>query len=175
MHRPDPGEHVTYYSRYIELVPDGDDLLTTLATQMEETQALLAGVPADREEYRYAPGKWSIREVVGHLIDIERVFTLRALWFARTLGGELPAMEENDWAAISNAGQRPLAGLAEEWALLRRSSLAMFQGFDAEAWNRAGIASGNPITVRACAWIIAGHERWHRQGLKHNYGVGREA
>ncbi len=174
MNRPDPAEHAEYYSRYIELVPDGD-LLSTLASQIGETQVMLNNVGADREEHRYAPGKWSIREVVGHLIDTERVFAFRALWFARAAGSEMPSMEQNDWAEVSNAGRRPLPDLSREWSLLRANTIEMFRGFDDEAWSRAGVASGNRITPRACAWIIAGHERWHRQGLVHDYGLEPDA
>jgi uncharacterized damage-inducible protein DinB len=174
MSRPDPSEHAAYYSRYIDLVPEGD-VLRTLAAQMEETQALLASVPPDRETYRYAPGKWSVRQVVGHLIDTERVFAFRSLWFARAAGSPMPSMEQNDWAEVSNAGTRALAELREEWAALRRATIALLGGYDEEAWTRAGVASDNPISVRACAWIIAGHEIWHRRGLVRDYGVPVDA
>ncbi|MDP2481589.1 MAG: DinB family protein [Candidatus Palauibacterales bacterium] len=171
MSRPDPSEHAAYYSRYIDLVPEGD-VPRTLATQMDETQALLASVPPDRETYRYAPGKWSIRQVVGHLIDTERVFAFRSLWFARAAGSALPSMEQNEWAEVSNAGSRALTELRDEWAALRRDTVAMLRGFDDEAWTCTGVASDSPISVRACAWIIAGHELWHRRGLVRDYGVG---
>ena len=174
MQRPAKSEHVDYFSRYIDLVPDGD-VLETLATQIDETQALLASVPAERENYSYAPGKWSIREVVGHLIDTERVFMLRALWFARAGGGELPSMEQDEWADASNAGERPLAELREEWVRLRADTLALLRGFPDEAWSRVGVASGKPMSVRACAWNIAGHELWHRRGLQRDYGIGAGA
>jgi hypothetical protein len=173
MSRPDPSEHAEYYSRYVDLVPDGD-LLETLAAQRDETRALLASVPPERETYRYAPDKWTVREVVGHLIDTERLFAFRSLWFARGAGTPQPGMEQNEWAEASNAGARPLADLREEWAAVRRATIALLGGYDEEAWARTGVASGNPISVRACAWIIAGHELWHRRGLARDYGVGPE-
>lgn len=173
MPRPDPSEHAPYYSRYVDLVPDGD-LIRTLASQMDETQALLASVPPERETYRYVPGKWSVREVVGHLIDTERVFAFRSLWFARAAGSPMPSMDQEAWAGVSNAGTRALAELREEWAALRRDTIALLRGYDVEAWKRTGVASDNPISVRACAWVIAGHELWHRRGLVRDYGVAAE-
>jgi hypothetical protein len=151
-------------------VPDGD-LLRTLAAQGDETQALLASVPPQRETYRYAPEKWSIRQVVGHLIDTERLFSFRSLWFARAAGSPLPGMEQEAWGQVSNAGARSLAELREEWAAVRRATIALLRGYDDEAWARAGVASDSPISVRACAWVIAGHELWHRRGLARDYGV----
>lgn len=171
MTRPEPSEHAPYYSRYIDLVPDGD-LLETLASQMDETQALLASVPPGRETYRYASGKWSIRQVVGHLIDTERLFAFRSLWFARGAESPLPGMEQDEWAEVSNAADRPLAELREEWRALRRDTITLLGGYDDAARGRAGVASDNPISVRACGWIVAGHERWHRRGLQKDYGVG---
>jgi uncharacterized damage-inducible protein DinB len=168
MSRPAPDEFHEYYGRYIGLVPDGD-IVATLSTEMEATRALLASVPPDREEYRYAEGKWTLREVVGHLIDVERLFALRALWAARRSQGEQPGMEQDAWAAASNAGARPLAGLAEEWAALRHANVLMFAGFDADTWSRRCRASGREFTVRALAWAIAGHERYHRALLKRDY------
>jgi len=173
MPRPDPSEHAPYYSRYIDLVPDGD-LVRTLATQGEETRARLASVPPERETYRYAPGKWSLRQVVGHLIDTERLFAFRSLWFARGAGSPLPGMEQDEWAEVSDAADRPLAELLGEWAAVRRDTLALLGGYDEAAWARSGVASDNPMSVRACGWIIAGHELWHRRGLERDYGVGAE-
>ena len=173
MTRPDPSEHAPYYSRYIDLVPDGD-VLRTLAAQGKETRALLASVPPERETYRYAPGKWSLRQVVGHLIDTERLFAFRSLWFARGAASPLPGMEQDEWARVSNAGDRALEELREEWAAARRDTLALLGGYDDEAWARTGVASDNPISVRACAWIIAGHELWHQRGLARDYGLGAE-
>lgn len=167
-------EFYEYYGRYIDLVPDGD-IVHTLAEQIEETLTLLASVPPEREEFRYAEGKWSVRDVVGHLVDTERLFAFRALWIARGAAGEQPGMEQNDWAALAGAGDRPLADLAEEWRWLRGANVLMFAGFDDAAWGRRGVASGHELTARAAAWIIAGHERHHRAVLRRHYGVGEDA
>lgn len=166
--RPDPGEYNEYYARYIGLVPDGD-VVDTLTREMRTTQELLASVPADKEEYRYAEGKWSLREVVGHLIDTERLFSFRALWFVRTGGGELAGMDQEVWARASSAGSRPLAELAEEWAALRRANVLMFGSFSPEDAVRRGVASGFEVTVRALPWMIAGHELYHRARLRRDY------
>ncbi|NJD19018.1 MAG: DinB family protein [Gemmatimonadetes bacterium] len=166
--RPGPGEFNEYYARYIGLVPDGD-IVETLGREMEATQALLAAVPAEREEFRYAPGKWSLREVVGHLVDTERLFAFRALWFARGAGGELAGMDQDVWACASTAGGRPLAELAEEWRCLRRANVLMFASFTSEDGARRGLASGYEVTVRALAWMIAGHELYHRARLVEDY------
>ena len=168
--RPADGEFAEYYGRYVGLVPDGD-IAGTLARQFDVTRSLLDPVPPDREEYRYAEGKWSVREVVGHLVDTERVFALRALWVARAADGEQPGMEQDDWAATANAAARPLPDLVEEWAALRRSNVLMFRGFAAPAWLRRGRASGVEFTARALAWIVAGHELHHRAGLRRDYGL----
>jgi uncharacterized damage-inducible protein DinB len=168
MARPAADEFNEYYSRYIDLVP-GDDILAALTAQMAETRSLLASVPADREGYRYAEGKWSIRQAVGHVIDTEHVFAFRALWAARGAEAEQPSMEQDDWAAASPAGERPLAELAEEWAALRRSVVLMCAGFSEDAWSRRGIASGSAFSVRAAVWIIAGHELHHRNVLVTKY------
>jgi len=168
LRRPGPGDHAAYYKRYVDLVPDGD-ILETLSGQMTATQALLATVPTFREEYRYKPSKWSLREVVGHLIDVERVFAGRAHFMARGFTLNLPGMEQDEWAKASNAHGRPLADLAEEWAALRRDNVLMFSGFTDEAWERHGRASGNGFSTMAFPWIIAGHELYHVELLKRNY------
>ncbi len=171
MRRPDRDEHDAYYSRYIDLVPDGD-VIDTLQAQMQVTRALLATVQPDQEEYRYAPGKWSVREVVGHLIDTERVFGFRCVWVARGAAGEQPGMEQDDWAAASNAGSRALGDLLAEWAGVRRDHASLFRGFDDDAWARVGSASGRPFSARTFPWVIAGHELHHRALLERDYQVG---
>ena len=176
--RPSPGEHEAYYSTYIDQVPEGD-VLETLSTQVEVTLDLLASVPPEMEEHRYAPGKWSVREVVGHVIDAERTFVHRALTFARSDAGPLPGMDQDEYAAASNAAVRPLAELASELSAVRLSSLALFRGLPDDAWTRSGTASGFSFTVRCFPFIVAGHEVHHRKGLMEDYlgggSSGREA
>ena len=169
--RPDGSEYADFYSRYVALVPDGD-ILQTLQHQLGDTLAALQGVGEDRETYRYAEGKWSLREVVGHLLDTERLFSFRALAMARSDGVDLPGMDQDEWAATSNAGDRTLDHLALEWAALRRANIHMFASLDSGAGARTGVASGYSFTVRSFPWIIAGHELWHRQAIARDYLQG---
>jgi hypothetical protein len=171
--RPDLSEHADYYGRYIERVPDGH-IVTTLRDQLGDTLALLTDLPADGETYRYAEGKWSLREVVGHLIDTERVFGFRALAMARSDDADLPPMDQDEWAAHSNAHGRALDDLTKEWIAVRRATVHLFATFDDTVAMRRGRASGYDFTVRSFPWIIAGHELWHRVRMREDYlGGGR--
>jgi len=166
--KPQPGEFAAYYSRYIDLVPDGD-VLGTLATQIHGTVTTLQGISDGDSLKRYAPDKWSVREVVGHMIDTERIMAYRALRFARNDQTPLPGFEQNDYVPPGKFDSRPWAGLIAEFEAVRQSNLPMFRGFDQEAWRRQGVASNNPLTVRALAYIIAGHERHHMRILREKY------
>ena len=168
--RPEAGEHVPYFGRYTALVPDGP-IIDTLRKQMEETTALLARVPAAREEHRYAEGKWSVKEVVGHMADAERIFAYRALRIARGDATPLPGFDENEYVPAGRFGKRTLRSLAEEFRAVRESTLRFFEGLDDEAMSNRGVANDNPVTVRAAAWIIAGHERHHVALLKERYEI----
>ncbi len=168
--RPASNEYAPFYGTYVDGVPEGD-LLGFLATQAAETAALLARVSEEKSHFRYEPGKWTIREVTGHLSDSERVFTYRALTFARADPTALPPFDENAWAASSNAESRPMSTLLEELQLVRAASLALFRGFSATEWERWGTASGKTITVRALAYIVGGHERHHVRVLRDRYGL----
>jgi uncharacterized damage-inducible protein DinB len=166
--RPSAHEHHEYYGTYISKVPDGD-VLQTLRAGIDETTAHLLTRPAAFADVRYAPGKWSIREFLAHLIDTERTFGFRAFWFARAGAGELPSLEQDDFVAESGASDRSLESLLAEWRAVRAANLALFDSLRDEAAARSGIASGRAFTARACAWIIAGHEIHHRaqiQGMK---------
>jgi len=166
--RPEPSEYVPYYETYISKVPRGN-LLKVLEDQQRETQGLLAGVSDARAMHRYAPGKWSVKEVIGHLADTERVFCYRALSFARADESPLPGFDEKAWAPAGRFDARSLKALAGELDAVRRATIALFSGMDAEALARRGTANNNPITVRALAWIIAGHERHHVAILRDRY------
>ncbi len=169
--RPADSDYPIYYQTYTRLVPDGD-ILATLAGQHAATLRLLEGATGERERFRYAEGKWSVRESIGHCIDTERLFAFRALWMARGAAGAQPGMEQDDWVAASNAGERPLADLAAEWAALRADVVTMFRSLDATGLARTGTASGGTFTAGSFAWIIAGHELHHRRLLAERYGLG---
>jgi hypothetical protein len=166
--RPAQSEYGTYYERYVSQVPDGD-ILATLEQQLGETVHLLGGVTESQGDYRYAPGKWSVKEVVGHLVDTERVFAYRTLAFARGDTTPLPSFEQDDYVAGGNFGRRTLKDLCGEFVHVRRGNLHLFRGFDDEVLGRQGTASGKSFTVRAMLWIVAGHERHHARGLREKY------
>jgi DinB superfamily len=168
--RPTPSEYAPFYAGYIAAVPDGD-ILETLGRQISELRQLVAAIPADRETFRYGEGKWSVREVVGHMIDGERVFSYRALRFSRGDQTPLPGFEENQYVAASTFDRRPLSSLVDELVLLRQANLALLRGFAPEDWTRTGTASGKPVSVRALAFIMAGHVRHHLNILRDRYGV----
>lgn len=166
--RPDPSEYGPFYARYISLVPDGD-LLDTLTMQHEATQQLLRDLPEDRALFRPAPGEWSVKEVVGHMIDTERIFAYRALRFARADAQPLAGFDQDPYVAAADFDSRALSNLMEEFAALRRSHVLMFSGLSEAAWLRRGVASGNEVSARAAAWMIAGHELHHVLSLQEKY------
>jgi hypothetical protein len=166
--KPEQSEFLPYYGRYIDLVPSGD-VLATLAKQIGETQALLRGLPASIATHRYAEGKWSVNEVVGHVADAERIFAARALRFARNDTTPLPSFDQNDYVANSTFNDYSLSELLLELASVRQSTVYLFGHIDEAAWMRRGIASDAEVSVRALAYIIAGHELHHRQILRTKY------
>jgi hypothetical protein len=166
--RPSPGDAAPYYFGYIDLVPQGD-VLAILASGVAETRRALAGVDPERETFRYAPGKWSIREVIGHIVDAERVFGNRAFHIGRGDAAPLPSMEQDDYVATAGADRRPLEALLDELDLARRSHLRMFEGFDSRAWERIGTAAEKPFRARVFPFILAGHEIHHRRVLAERY------
>jgi uncharacterized damage-inducible protein DinB len=166
--RPEKNEYASYYEKYVSLVPDAD-VVETLERQIEGTLALLRGVGEERAGHRYAPGKWSIKEVVAHIADTERIFAYRALAIARGEQQPLPGMDQNEYMSHTNLDARTLADITEEFEHLRRSNILMLRGLSDEAWSRRGVASDNEVTVRAIAYIIAGHEAHHVQILRTRY------
>jgi hypothetical protein len=168
--RPEASEYAPHFERYVALV-DGSDILAALDVQAGAANRALAAVPEERAGFRYAPEKWSVREVVGHLTDAERVFAYRALAFARGETAPLPAFDENGYARESGHDAVPLPELAEEFASVRRATLGLLRHMPAGAWTRVGIASGKPVSVRALAFIMAGHVAHHLVLLHDRYGV----
>ncbi len=167
--RPGPDEYDPYYAGYVTAVPSGD-VLTLLDTQTAELVTWLRALPPGREGHRYAPGKWSIREVVGHLCDTERVFAYRALRFSRGDQTPLPGFEQDDYVPESGCETRTLADLIDEFLAIRRATVALFRGMTDAMAARRGTANGVEISVRALAYIVAGHERHHARVLRERYG-----
>jgi uncharacterized damage-inducible protein DinB len=173
MQRPESTEYAASYSTYTGLVPDGDVLLT-MAAAPDALEALLGPVTPQQETFAYGPGKWSIRELVGHVIDAERLFSFRALHFARGDQAALPGMEQDEWAGVSHAAQRDLVDLLAEFRELRGANVRLFASLDDTALRRRGVASGSEVTVCALIHILCGHELHHRGVLAERYlpGIG---
>ena len=167
---PAADEYAPYYGRYISLVAPGD-ILDQLERQREEMLARFRNVPESKGAHRYAPGKWSGRQVVLHLSDTERIMTYRALRIARGDATPLAGFDENAYAPESGADAVPLAELVGEFADVRRGSLALFRHLPADAWTRRGTASDSPFSVRALAWVVVGHPIHHLGVLRDRYGV----
>ena len=166
--RPGADECAPFYHAYVAEVPDGD-VLAFLTRQREDMAALVAAVPPDREVFRYAPGKWSITQVVGHLVDTERLFGFRALWFARGESSALPGMDEDLWGETAQADRLGLVETGRHLATARQATLDLFASLPAEAIERKGVAGDRPVTVRALAWIIGGHAHHHLAVLRDRY------
>ena len=166
--RPGSDEYAPFYAGYVAGVPGGE-LLVLLRDQLAETEALLREFTGARADHRYAPDKWSVKEVVGHMADAERIFAYRALRFARGDRTPLPGFDENDFVRGSNFTARALPEIAGELRSVRMASITLFAGLSEEALLRRGPANGNEVSVRALAWIIAGHERHHARILRERY------
>ncbi len=170
--RPQPGEYAPYYDRYIALV-QGEEILSALDQQRRQTMLLLSGRDEEDGDFRYAPGKWSAKEMLGHVCDSERVFAYRALRIARADATPLEGFEQDDYVRNGPFANRPLADLVEEFIAVRRATLSLLRNLDEAAWLRRGIANKNEVSVRALAYIIAGHELHHRGILESKYFAGR--
>jgi hypothetical protein len=166
--RPRRGELADYYFAYVDLVPEGD-VLAELERGSEATRTLLGELGEERGGHRYAPGKWSVKEVVGHVIDGERVFAYRALHMARGDATPLPDFDQDRFVAGAGSDARTLADLADELAELRAANLRFFRALAPEAWERRGIASNRPFVVTAFPYVMAGHEAHHRRVLAERY------
>jgi hypothetical protein len=165
---PERTEAAEYYFNYIRRIKSGD-VVKVLEDQVEETTKFLGGISEEKSLYRYAPDKWSIRQMWGHVNDTERVFLSRALWFARKMETGLPSFEQDMAVSAADSDRLPWARHVEEFRQVRQASVAFFCNLPSEAWMRHGTASGNPFTVRAIAYIIAGHVEHHIAGLREKY------
>ena len=168
---PAPDEYGPAFAGYVARVPAGADLIDLLTRQLDATAARLGSVPESRGAYRYAPRKWSVKEVVLHMTDTERIMAYRALRIARGDATPLAGFDENAYAPLSGADAQPLAALVGALADVRRATISLLRLLPAEAWNRRGVASGLPVSVRALGWIIVGHERHHLEVLGARYGL----
>jgi len=171
--RPAENEYVPYYHAYVSKVPDGD-IITILDDQIGDMRRRVEMIPEEKETHAYAEGKWTVREVLGHLVDGERAFGHRAYCLSRREGSSLPGFDQN--AYVTNAPYRttPIHDLLHELTLVRKANLAMLRHLDDEAWLLIGTANGNSVSVRALAYIMVGHVRHHLDILADRYGAGRE-
>ncbi len=168
MTKPRETEYAAYYGKYVSLVPDGD-IVGTLAKQLDDTLSAWRAVPADKAEHRYAPGKWTTKEMMAHVIDTERIMAYRALRIARGDKTALPGFDQDVFIAGGDWSNRTMADLADEFESVRQSNLYLFRNLSDAAWKQVGTASDNPVSARALAYIIAGHELYHQQILRDRY------
>ena len=168
MTRPQTSETAPYYFRYIDLVSD-DEIVPAIQSQMAETLQFLERISEDKSLHSYAPGKWTIREVLNHVNDCERVFVGRAFWFARGFQEPLPGFDQEVAVRGAQANDTTWHELVEEFRTVRAATISFFKNLPGEAWSRTGIASDNPFTVRSLAYIIAGHVTHHRRVLQEKY------
>jgi hypothetical protein len=166
--KPATTEYASYYEKYVSLVPSGD-ILENLEQQKRDTIELLRGLTAEQAEFRYAPDKWSIKELVGHVVDAERIFAYRALRFARGDQNSLTGFDQDPYVRNGNFANRSLDDLAQEFDHVRSANILMMRAFDDAAWNRRGVASENEVSVKALAYIMAGHELHHMGILRTRY------
>jgi uncharacterized damage-inducible protein DinB len=165
---PEPGEVAPYYFTYIDQV-EGDEPFAAMSMQLDEVMPLLAGISEEKSLRRYAPGKWSIRQVLNHVSDTERAFAFRALWFARGFDLPLPSYDQEIAASGAAADAISWAAHVEEFQRVRLASISLFQNLPPDAWMRTGIASGNPFTVRSLAFLIPGHVTHHLRIVRERY------
>jgi len=168
--RPPPGEYAPAFAGYVARISDTEEIGSVLSVQMNEVVRRFGSIAEERSDYRYVPGKWSVKEVIGHLSDTERVFAYRALRIGRADATPLTAFDDQANVAEMRAESRSLSEVAEEWATVRAATVSLFRAFPPAAWTRRGTAGGHRITVRALAYIIVGHTRQHLETLGARYG-----
>jgi hypothetical protein len=166
--RPETSEYGEYYERYVGLIPE-TNIVNVLEQQLQSIHALLSGIDEEKSNFRYEPGKWSIKQLLGHVIDSERVFSYRALVFARNDASPLPGFDQDPWISHSNYDRLPMSDIVAEFETVRRATLFLFRHLDASAWDNSGTASNLKMTVRAAAYLIAGHAEHHVRVLKSRY------
>ena len=167
--KPETGEYPSYASMYIDLLPDDGNLLKHMEDNFKSVKELILPLPEEKLLYRYAPAKWTIKEILVHIIDDERIYSYRALRFARNDSTPLPGFEQDDFSRFSNANRRDLENIFEEYDAVRRATIALFNGLEDEAFTRFGTADEKKATVRALAYHIAGHELHHISIIKEKY------
>ncbi len=165
---PAADEHAEYYARYVQLVPAGE-LVPLLRRQVDDVHGAFGALRPEQAEFAYAPGKWTLKEVLGHVLDTERLFMYRALSIARGDASPLPGMSQDDWMATAPFAGRTLASVLAEWTAVRASTIAFVDGLPADAWARRGVASGNPFTVNALLHVVAGHVQYHLAHAREQY------
>ncbi len=166
--RPQSNDYAPYYGKYVMLVPNGD-FVEILETQLRDMKQLLEPLTDQQADFRYAPGKWSIKETLGHVNDAERVFSYRILRIARGDQTPLPGFEQDDYVKVANSSARKLSDLLEEFTAIRRATIALIRSLDDASWLRRGTASGKEVSVLAIAFIIAGHALHHRAIFEEKY------
>jgi hypothetical protein len=167
--RPKTDEYAPAFAGYVARIAEDEDVVPVLAGQLDQVLDLLGRIGEVRGDYRYAPGKWSTKEVVGHLSDTERVFAYRALRIGRGDATPLPSFDDQAYVAELRTDDRTLADFAAEWSTVRRATLALLRNLPARGWSRRGTASDQPISVRALAYVIGGHVRHHVEVLQARY------
>lgn len=169
--RPSPNDAADYYFTYINRVPDGN-VIERLASQIVQTAELTGSISEDQASYRYQPDRWSVKEVLGHVADAERVFAYRALAFSRGDEQPIPGMEQDQWMDAARFDEQSIAEVVADLVAIRQSTVTLFRGFSPTQWRRRGLASDVEFQAGAIAWIIAGHELHHRAVLEKRYGLG---
>lgn len=168
MLKPDKSEYASYYETYFSEIPEGN-ILELYEKQINEVKEFFCGISSSKLNFRYAKGKWTVKEILGHIIDTERIFAVRALCFSRNESQSLPGFDENEYVGNSNFGDQTMASLLNQFELGRKSALEMFRSFNDEMWLRKGTASNNIMSVRAVPFIIAGHASHHIRMIKERY------
>jgi uncharacterized damage-inducible protein DinB len=171
--RPETGEFAPYYAQYIGDAPPLEDAVGRLNLQGNRLVRQLAALSDEQADYRYADGKWSVKEVVGHVSDAERIFAYRLLRIARGDETPLPGFDENDYVPAGKFGARAMADVLEEWIAVRSATTALVRGVPSDAWTRRGVANGQPVSARALLYIMLGHIDHHARLLEERYGIAR--